>query len=309
MSKRFLLQLFADGGDGGDGGSTAPAGDSANNPGEEIPSSIPERAKKFYKQAIEKTQPARQQTTDAVTTESPSKLSYEEMIKSDDYKDAHKAYMDKTIGDRLKKYKGIESDYGRARDMLNVVAQKYGVDPTAEDFMDALGKKIEADDSYYEDYAMEHDISTEDARKMVTMERKLKAIEAEREMANQQEAQRQQILQLQRNAEKTRMQFPGFDLDVEMQDEKFRRLCAVNQGDTTAAYMACHWNEIMNHTIGNATRQAQIATANSIASGANRPAENAIANTAPSVTAQSFKGMSLDEIRAYAAEQRRKGRK
>ena len=308
------LQLFGEGGDGGDGGSSASMGEGAGNvSGEkkEIPASIPEKAHKYYQKALDKL-PKAQTPSEAVQTTSESKttekMSYADLIKSDDYKEEHKAYMDKTIGDRLKKYKGLEEDYGKAKSTLEIVANKYGVNPNDENFLEVLNKKIEADDSYYENYAMEHDISTDEARRIVTMERKIAQVEAEKEAQRKQEAMRQQVMLLRQNAEKTKAQFPNFDLDAEMQNEKFRRLCAVNNGDTTSAYMACHWNEIIPATMQMTARQAQEQTARAVASNKSRPIENGLSSTAPSVVEQNFKGMSLAEIRAYADEQRRKGR-
>ena len=234
------------------------------------------------------------------------KVSYADLIKSDDYKDDHKAYMDKTIADRFKKYKGLENDYERAKATLEIVANKYGVDPNVENFLELLIEKIEADDSYYENYAMEHDISTEEARKIVTMERKVAQIEAEKAERERQENARQQFMVLQNNAAKTKQQFPDFDLETEMQNEKFRRLCAVNNGDTTAAYMACHWNEILPRQVHMATQKAQSQTAQAVAANKARPVENGLSSTAPSVVKQDFRNMSLKELRAYAEEQRRK---
>jgi hypothetical protein len=214
--------------------------------------------------------------------------------------------MDKAIGDRLKKYKGMEENLGKQKALLDTVAQKYGVNPESENFLQELGEKIEADDSYYENYAMEHDISAEEARRIVTMERKVAQIEAREAEARKQEQMRQQIMTLRQNAEKTKAQFPGFDLDLEMQDERFRRLCATNNGDTTAAYMACHWNEILPATVQMASRQIQAQTANAVASNKARPIENGISSNAPSVVQDDFKNMSLADLRKYADEQRRK---
>lgn len=315
----FNLQLFADGGgDGGDGGSaSASVGEAVGNEesGEKkIPASIPEKAKKYYQKAMEKhtgstTEASAQNSDNAQTTNeqgTTEKLSYADLIKSDDYKEEHKAYMDKTIGDRLKKYKGIEEDLGKHKAILDTVAYKYGVNPDDENFLDVLAEKIDADDSYYESYAMEHDISTEEARRIVTMERKAAQYDAEREAREKQEQMRQQIMVLRQNAEKTKTQFPNFDLDTEMQDERFRRLCAANNGDTTAAYMACHWNEILPATVQMASKQIQAQTAQAVASNKARPIENGISSSAPSVVQQDFRNMSLQDIRKYADEQRRK---
>ena len=308
---RLNLQLFGEGGEGGDGGSASATGEAAvGNTGEDkILASIPEKAKKFYQKAQEKatsqTKPSEpvQTTNEPKTTE---RKSYADLIKSDEYKDEHKAYMDKTIGDRLKKYKGLEDSYGKAKATLDIVANKYGVNPNDENFLEVLNQKIEADDSYYENYAMEHDISTEEARRIVTMERKVAQIEAEKAERAKQEQMQRHIMVLRQNAEKTKAQFPNFDLEAEMQNEKFRRLCAVNNGDTTSAYMACHWNEIIPAQVQFATRQVQEQTAKAVASNKARPIENGMSSVAPSVVQNNFKGMSLKDIRAYADEQRRK---
>lgn len=308
------LQLFGDGGDGGDGGSTSPAGETGvENSGENVPAFIPEKAKKYYQKAMEKTAAS---ATVATTTSEPAqptnessateKLSYEDLIKSDDYKEEHKAYMTKAIGDRLKKYKGIEESLGKHKELLDIVANKYGVSPDDENFLDVLHQKIDADDSYYEQYAMEHDISTEEARRLVTMERKVAQIDAQKAEMERQEQMRQQLLLLHQNAEKTKARFPQFDLETEMQDERFRKLCAVNNGDTTAAYMACHWNEVIPAQVQMASKQIQAQTAQAVASNMARPIENGLSSSAPSVVQQDFSKMNLTQLRQYAEEQRRK---
>lgn len=314
--KLINLQLFAEGGTGGDGGSASASGEATvGTSGENIPASIPEKAKKYYQKAVEKTPKQNVSPTKAsvspTTTETSTteKTSYADLIKSDEYKDEHKAYMEKTIGDRLKKYKGIEENLGKHKALLDIVANKYGVNPDDENYLDTLTQKIEADDSYYENYAMEHDISAEEARRIVTMERKVAQIEAQKAEQQKQEQMRQQILTLRQNAEKTKAQFPQFDLDAEMQNEKFRRLCAVNNGDTTAAYMACHWNEILPATVQMASQRVKEQTAQAVAANKARPSENGLSSSASSVVTQNFKGMSLSDIRAYADEQRRKARK
>lgn len=309
---RLNLQLFGEGGDGGDGGSSSPAGDSvAEDSGEKIPAFIPEKAKKYYQKAMEKnTNKTPSKTSEkAQPTNEPSateKTSYADLIKSDEYKEEHKAYMDKTIGERLKKYKGIEENLGKHKELLEIVANKYGVSPDDENFLEVLHQKIDADDSYYENYAMEHDISTEEARRIVTMQRKVDKAEAERKEQEKQEQMRKHVMLLRQNAEKTKARFPQFDLETEMQDERFRRLCAANNGDTTAAYMACHWNEILPAQVQMATRQIQAQTAQAVASNKARPIENGISSSAPSVVQQDYSKMNLQQLRQVAEEQRKK---
>lgn len=309
---RLNLQLFGEGGEGGDGGSASSVGESVGvDSGEDkISASIPEKAKKYYQKAVEKTANSTTKTSDKTQTTDESKttekIPYKDLIKSDDYKDEHEAYIKETVGERLKKYKGIEEVNATQKALLDVVANKYGVNTESENYLQELAEKIDADDSYYENYAFEHGISNEEARRRVTMERKATqydAIQAEKE---RQEQARQQVMTLRQNAEKTKAQFPQFDLDTEMQNEKFRRLCAVNNGDTTSAYMACHWNEIIPATVQMASRQIQSQTAQAVASNKSRPIENGISSTAPSVVQQDFRNMSLADLRKYAEEQRRK---
>jgi len=302
QDKWFLnLQLFADGGDGGDGGDSPVEGDS----GDKVLDSIPERARKFYKAPNQsKTEVAEEHTTDEQSAQ--GKMSYADMIKSDDYKDEHKAYMEKTIGDRLKKYKGIEEKSLKMQRALESVATKYGIDASSDTFLDDLSAKIEADDSYYENYAVEHDITPTEARRIVTMERKLAENERQAEEAEKQRRVDEHMITLQRNAERTRAQFPTFDLETEMQDPKFRQLCMSTNGDTTSAYMACHWGEIIPNAVNMATTQAKMQTANAIASGQNRPIENGMSSSAPSVITTDFSKMSLQQLREYANEQRLK---
>ena len=320
MLKKLLLnlQLFADGGgDGGDGGSaSASVGDALGNKesGEkEIPASIPEKAKKYYQKAMEKhsgstTNATAQNSDNAQPTNgqgTTEKLSYQDLIKSDEYKEEHKAYMDKTIGDRLKKYKGMEEDLGKHKAILDTVACKYGINPDDENFLETLTEKIEADDSYYENYAMEHDISAEEARRIVTMERKASQYDAQKQEMERQEQMRQHIIVLRQNAEKTKALFPDFDLETEMQDERFRRLCAATNGDTTAAFKACHHDEIIANTVRMASKQIQNQTAQAVASNKARPIENGLSSQAPSVVQQDFKNMNLQQLRKYAEEKRR----
>jgi hypothetical protein len=80
----------------------------------------------------------------------------------------------------------------------------------------------------------------------------------------------------------------------------------VNNGDTTAAYMACHYNEIITSQVQMAQRQIQQQTAQAVASNKARPIENGISSSAPSVVQQDFGKMNLQELRKFAEEQRRK---
>lgn len=303
LNKRWLdLQLFGEGGDGGDAGGEAGPSEST---GVEVPAHIPERARKNYEAAMTKSRPAPTQPTTEVVEEKPSHIPYAEMIKSDEYKEEHKAYMDKTIGDRLKKYKGLEESYNKATDALGVIANKYGLDPSADNFLDSIVSKIDEDNSYFEQYAMDHDISTEEAKEIITLKNKVAKSEQEKALREQQERMNNEIMLLRQSAERTKSVYPNFDLETEMQNEQFRNLCAVTHGDTLAAYRTIHHDELMRAQGMAASQRAQQQIANSVAANMSRPIENGMSSKAAALTTIDYSKMNLRELRETAERFRR----
>lgn len=302
MKHRLLLLRFGEGGEGSATGAT-----SGETSGAEIPSSIPERARKLYAETVGNAHPKSEPKPSTSTEEAkPSKMSYEELIKSDDYKDAHKEYMEKTINDRVKKYKGVETENKTMRNALNTIALKYGIDSASETFMEDLNKAIEADDSYYEKYAYEHDLTPQDARKIVTLERKVHENELQQQMMAEEEARREQFRQVQMNSEATKAKYANFDLGMELQNPAFVRILQATNGDTTAAYQAVHHDEIIRGISAQVAEEAKAKAANAIAYNQNRPIENGLGSSAPSNVQINFRDMNLEQLRAYADSQRRK---
>lgn len=311
LLRHFNLQMFAEGGDGGDGGSPA----SSEGAGEvSIPDSIPARARETYKKAVERTrgnaqtpkQTEPQSTESTASEEAKTHVPYSELIKSDEYRAEHEEWTKKTINERLKKYKGQEEQLNRSNSLLALVGNKYGLDSASESFMDDIAKAIEQDDSYYEKYAMEHDVTPSVAREIVTLERKVSEQNAREEEARKQEEQRQRAQALLESAERTKQKFPNFDLNAEMQNEQFRRILAATNGDTTAAYRTIHWDDVVPQMVQAGQQQAVQMTANSVKANKSRPVEAALSNTAPSVQiSKDYSKMNLAELRAQADEWRR----
>lgn len=314
MLKYLLnLQLFADGGDGGDGGAS-PEGEGTGaealdeSMSKEL-ASIPEKARKFYPKNAKANAQSKAEGQEDTNNEQPQgKPSYADLIKSDDYKEAHKEYMEKTINDRLKKYKDIESKDARMTELLQTIGLKYGIDANSETFLDDVAKAIDGDESYYEQYAIEHDMTPADARKIVEMERKVTNLEAEREEQARQVRIDEAMRTLRANAEQTKAQYPNFDLDVEMSNETFRNICAVTNGDTTGAYMAVHREEVLREQALRASRQAQIQASNAINANGNRPIESGMSGSQPIVSQTNFRKMNLQQLREQAAEWKRQQR-
>ena len=302
---KFNLQLFADGGDGGSSAGEA-SGESA---GEEIPSTVPARARDNYAKALKANKASLPKETEAdvpttETTEEVKKPTYEELINSDDYKNEHQAYVQKAIEKRLKNHQKLAD---KQHSILSLVASKYDLDESSETFLADLETKVKEDDSFYERYALEHDTDTQTARKIVTLERQVAENERVRAEQEQMAAQRAEIDQIIRNAEKTKAIYPNFDINEEIKNPNFARLLKVLNGDTTTAYRTTHWDELMHGTVSQAIQTANMQTANAVKANKSRPVENGLGSSAPSVSTQEadFSRMNLQQLRAWAAEQNR----
>lgn len=323
----FDLQLFADGGDSGSAGegssvASGVSGNSGEDLSVEIPRSIPERAKKRYLDAVKATRSVAPTTEDSThsqesSTEIPTatskeekteKLSYSDLIKSEEYKEEHEAYMRKTISDRLKKYSGIEEENASAKELLYNLAQQHGIDTESKTFFNDLKEAMGKNDvkDKVQKYLETHDASEEEATRIVQMEEQLAEQKRQEYFRNlaEQELQRKQaheeaIAKLKASAEKTKALYPDFSLETAMQNEAFKRICAACNGDTTAAYRAVFHEKIATDTARAAAQMATVQATNAVAANNRRPAENGLASTAPSVADIDFSKMNAKQLREF----------
>lgn len=320
MLRKFMLNLhlFDDGGNGataGEGSNGATAGENTVDNDPEL-ARIPERARERYKKAKEKviaTQPQAEvsgQASDVQTdNDSNADIPFAELIKSEKYKGEMQNYMNEAFKDRFKKFEGNEARLQKALSTLEVIANKYDIDMEDEEhFLENIANAVNDDTSYFENYAIEHDLSPQEAKRIANLESQVKA-NNKKEADRQREAQHQDALnRLYANAEATKQLFPNFDLATEMQNEDFRNMVAVTNGDTRKAYIALHFDEIVPNAIQSASKKVAEQTVNAIASNGRRPTENGVSSTASAVVGQTFKGMNKKQLSEWADEQRRKAR-
>lgn len=316
---RFWLDLQFFGEGGGDGGSASgdagvSAGEGTVDTGAEIPSNIPERARKYYEKALQKrgkvdtsqsvAKPVSQEAEPTAKEETvATKLSFKDLLKSDeDYKKEHDAAVQKAIKER---FKTQDAELAKYKTLVEKNAKKYGIDTSSEGYLSALEDAMNRDDSYYEAYAEKNDVSLETARKMVTAEEKIKQYENADRLRREQEENDRIMTELRTKAEAAKAIYPTLDLDAEMESPEFRRLLAAVNGDVETAYFVTHRKDIMRDTVSEATRKAQESTVNNIRANQARPNENGLSSQTQADTVPSWKGKGLDGIRAYAEEQRR----
>lgn len=312
----FNLQLFAEGEGApsavGGGVSEGTQGVESQSPADEIKGLPDHIREKVYgkKTSKPKATPVTEVKAEAKAESAPveqKKPTYEELINSDDYKEEHQKHVKKAVDDRWKKYRGIEDKLKTANEALEIAAFKYGIDPASETFAADLKAAMEADDTFVQDYADKHDLPTEEARRVMQMQRKMERLERAEAEAKKEKAMREHVQKLIKAGEETKARFPEFDLDSWMQKPEFARLVQATGGNTTAAYIACNSSAVLNRTAREAEARATEAVAASVKSNSSRPVENGIAGSATAVSQTNINDLTLDDFRRIQKEFKRTG--
>ena len=260
------LQLFAEGtgGDGGTGaegakGATATAAVSqkkgASNPLADVKYGIQEDAS-----------PAAE--VNNIATEDRN-AKFEALIKGE-FKDLYDAKMQDTIQRRLKGSKETVDKYNALSPTLEMLAKKYGVD--AGD-IEGLNKAIEEDDSYYEEEALEKNMSVKQLKEIKKMERE--NADLKRQMAEQsrQENANKLYSRWMQESEAMKPIYPGFDLRAELQNPRFTDLLR-NNVDVRTAYEVIHKDEIIPAAMQFTANTVKQKLTNQIIANGARPIEN-----------------------------------
>ena len=238
-------------------------------------------------------------------TEAPTDLNaeFEKLIKGQ-YKEQYDARMQDTIRSRLK---GKDSQIAELMDkqnavspILDLLAQKHGVD--AAD-IDALKKAIEADDSYFEEEALNRGMSVQDLKAIRKMEREnadLKRQMQERQTRENADKLYAQWLQQEQEIKKI---YPSFDMKAEMQNPEFVKLLRSNVNVRTA-YEVLHKDDIISGAMQFTAKTVEQKIAKKIAAQGARPAENGMSSGSPAVVKSDVSQLSRadrDEIRRRVA--------
>ena len=331
------LQLFAGEGAGDGGGEGAATGDTAVDAGQQrllelgVPADkLRKRAQKTApklpqgavkppqaQQPTEKTAPeqkgkssdqqaaAAQNPTEDGKTDVPGRMSWDEIMADPEYN----RQMQTVVQSRLKGAKGAQEALGVLTPALELLAEKYGLDPAKPDY-EALAKAIGADDSYYADKALKMGVSVDTARKLDQQEKE--SARQARTLEQQKLQEHLDSLERQGNEMKSRG-FPDFDLRTEMQNPVFARLVSPGVGlSVEDAYHALHRKEIQAAAMEAVAKKTAQQISASIASGAGRPSENGTTGQAPSVTTFDYSKATPDQraaLKAYIRSEAAQGRK
>lgn len=266
------LQLFAEGGAaaGGDGagegtGVTAPAAGVSKKGAKGNP-----LANVVY--GKQESAPAAEVQTEPAATEPAAvdrHAEFEKMIKGD-YKEAYDKRVQETVQKRLKGAKETEERLTAMNPLLDILSARYGVDGTDTA---ALVKALEADNSFFEQAAIEKNMDTQQYREMMLLKTENARLKNQNAEQERQERMNKQYAVWEQQAAEARNLYPNLDMNVESQNPQFRQLLLAGI-DVGTAYMVIHKDDVMAGAMQHTAKTVEQKLANKIAAGNSRPAEN-----------------------------------
>lgn len=273
------LQLFAEGGAAAGGGGTAQGtGVEASAAGMQTKGAKNPLASVVY--GKQEAAPAAEVQKGPDNAADPA-AEFEALIKGK-YKEQYDARMQDTIRSRLKakdtQITELTQKQTALEPVLDVLFRKHGVEDVA-----ALAKAIEEDDSYWEQEALEKGMNVQQLKNFKKMEKENASLRKQMEQQKQQQNADQMYGRWMQQAEEAKKVYNGFDLKTEMQNPQFQRLIS-NGIDVRTAYEVIHKDEIIPAAMQFAAKTVETKLAQSIASGAGRPAENGVGSGSPSIT-------------------------
>ena len=195
-------------------------------------------------------------------------------------KDLYEERLQEHLGRRLKTARAAEERAKALEPIIDMVAQKYGVDASQPDKLLAA---LESDNSLYEEEAIRRGMSVESLREMKQMERKVHFYEQQAQMQERARREAEARARIEEGVKTAQAAYPGFDMRKELENTGFRDMVARGI-DVKTAYEIAHKDELLSGAIGYAVQRAAKETAENIRTRANRPQENGMAGQATAQT-------------------------
>lgn len=297
----FNLQLFNEGGgSGGEGGAGAMQGAESNQNQPSLGKKAKGETVIYGKQdnpGMTDDDNKGQAADDHTKTAADRAAEFDRLIKSD-YKDLFDSRVQGIIDKRFKETKTLETQLGSISPVLEMVANKYGVEPG--DF-ESLTKAIEDDDAYWEELADEEGLTVEQYKYKQKLERE----NAQYNRMIQEQKMHQQTEQIYQGwveaSKEVQAAYPDFNLETECNNKGFVDL--ISRGvDLKTAYEVTHMDDIKN-SIAKSTKAA---TADTIRTNGQRPPENGV-NSQPGVIIKADVGNLSRHDRAEIARRVARG--
>lgn len=318
ISAIFNLQLFSDGGasagaaagDGADGGVNNGSGDPYDALG------IPAKAKHIVdkmpknKQAETTNTQTNENNEETPTGETSQRKAFKDVI--NEYGDEAKEYMNNAFSKRLSKYKGIEEENAKMKEILGLQNIRYGLDTESKSYLDDYMSAVQNDSKIFEDKAMEAGMSVDEYMKVQRAEQIIRDNDRREQMRKQDELTQNHVRNLVEQSEALKSEFPNFNIENEIANPQFKRLVDPPELGGAGlsvrnAFFALHNSDIMKATMNNAVNQAAINTANAVQTNKNRPSENGLSSAQTVTVKENPANYKLEDFQRIRDEFRRTG--
>ncbi|WP_407382799.1 hypothetical protein [Ruminococcus sp.] len=302
---RINLQLFAEGGagDGGNGAEGTGATEAVAAPQQRVNSKNPLADMVYGKQAESAVQPTSQAQEETITPEQLSSEFKELTKKGGKYADQFRKATEGIVKNRLRGTKEQVAKLEALTPTIELLAQKYGVDSGDKNFVEALNRAIEEDDTFYADEAAERGISVEELKHIKRLERDNAALRRVQHDIDARIQFDERVKEWSKQAEEAQKIYPSLDLMDEMSNPQFFDLL-MNNIDVKTAYKVIHDDELTAAAMQFAAKTVEKKVVNSMAANAKRPNENGVSATNSQIAKRDVASLTRadrDEIRRRVA--------
>ena len=239
------------------------------------------------------------ETNDSLATNeaNPPEESFD-AIRNGKYKKEIDDLLEKTVKKRLsgtnKKLDDANQRFNMIAPALEKFAMKYGIsDPNN---IEAIIAEIDKDNSFYESYAYEHGISTDQARTILQAEQILKQEEARKKNEINEQIFRDKMNKWSIEGEQLKSIYPNFDFQLESQNQEFMNLLYVGYS-VQDTYEFVHRKELEAAKASYVYNQARVDAVNNIKANQGRPKENGMSGQQAASTVDSMKNADIEKIR------------
>lgn len=218
-----------------------------------------------------KGQPAQQQTVEQVPAEKTVEERWEE-LKKGEFAEPYGRDVQAAIRDRFKNQADVSAQLNALEPVLKVLRERAGVESNED-----LIHYVMDDDSLYEEAASEAGMTVPAYRQFMQMKEERDAAEAQREESLRDAMLQQHFAGLQQQAEAMKKIYPNFDLNAELQNEKFFRMTSPEGGlSVEDAFFAIHHKELAPQMMAYGMERAKEQMGQTIQAQRKRPAEGAM---------------------------------
>ena len=194
---------------------------------------------------------------------------FEDMIKGD-YKEQFDARVKQILDKRFKGQAELEKFKADSQEILDIMYAKYGVKD-----LKSLQKAVQEDDSYFEEAAEAENLSVEQYKYKLKLEKENAQKDAALREIERRENANRAYAEWQRQSESLKTRYPNFSLEAEAANPQFVKLLQ-NGIDVKTAFETIHHDEILSGAMMQTAQAVRKNVTDSIKARGLRPSENGI---------------------------------